>query len=198
VQGCLEWQRIGLQPPEEVRRATGKYRAEMDVLAAFIDEECIVADHASATAKALYGAYKAWCEDNGERPESQRRFGGRLKERGFENGKITAGPYKGYVEWYGIGLAGGPEGPPEGERREKGPPAKSPANHAEISTGVENGGQSGPEIGINAYKSEPRVVIAKKGPLHPLHPPEGEKCIHEYPGGRGCGVCDPERRGGAA
>jgi hypothetical protein len=38
----------------------------MDVLAAFIDEECIAADHASATAKALYGAHKARCEDTGD------------------------------------------------------------------------------------------------------------------------------------
>jgi putative DNA primase/helicase len=198
VQGCIEWQRIGLQPPDEVRRATGRYRAEMDVLAAFIDEECIVVDQASATAKALYGAYKAWCEENGERPESQRRFGGRLKERGFENGKITAGPYKGYVEWYGIGLAGGPEAPPDGEGREKGPPEKSAANRAEISAPVENGGQSGPEMDIIGYKSELRGVIEKKGPLHPLHPPEDEKCIHGYPGGRNCYLCDPERRGGVA
>jgi putative DNA primase/helicase len=198
VQGCLEWQCIGLQPPEEVRRATGRYRAEMDVLGAFIDEECIVAEHASARATALYSAYKAWCEENGERHETQRRFGGRLKERGFENGKITAGPHKGYIEWYGIGLIGGPEGPPGGERSEKGPPEKSPANHTEISELVENGGQSGPEISINDYESEPRGVIDKKGPLHPLHPPGGEKCLHDFPGGRGCGVCDPTRRGGAA
>lgn len=38
----------------------------MDVLAAFIDEECIAADHANATAKALYGAHKARCEDTGD------------------------------------------------------------------------------------------------------------------------------------
>jgi putative DNA primase/helicase len=198
VRGCLEWQRIGLQPPEEVRRATGRYRAEMDVLGAFIGEECIVAEHASARATALYSAYKAWCEENGERHETQRRFGGRLKERGFENGKITAGPHKGYVEWYGIGLIGGPEGPPSGEKREKGPPEKSPANHGEISTLVEDGGQSGPEITINANNFEPRGVIDKKGPLHPLHPPDDEKCMHGYPGGRECYLCDPAPRGGAA
>src|SRR5919107_5291637 len=32
VEGCLEWQREGLQAPEEVRRATGQYRSEMDVI----------------------------------------------------------------------------------------------------------------------------------------------------------------------
>jgi putative DNA primase/helicase len=195
VRGCLEWQRVGLQPPEEVRRATGSYRAEMDVLAAFIDEECIVADHASAAAKALYGAYKAWCEDNGERPESQRRFGSRLKERGFESGRMTTGARKGAVEWYGIGLTGGPEGSPPGERFTERKTSKSPTNEH---TANGSGEQSDPEININAYKSEPRGVIEKKGSLHSLHSPEDEKCIHDFPGGRGCGVCDPGRRGGAA
>jgi putative DNA primase/helicase len=205
MQGCLDWQRNGLRPPEEVRRATGRYRAEMDVLAAFIDGECIVAEHATATAKALYSAYKAWCEEFGERPETQRRFGGRLKERGFENGKITAGPHKGYVEWYGIGLVRGPEGSPRGggtgERSTAQKSSKSAVN--EYRSGVD-GGQSGPEIGINAKKNEPREVMPEKGPLHPLHPPESEnsllveKCIHEYPGGRGCYLCGPTLQGGVA
>jgi putative DNA primase/helicase len=175
VQGCLEWQRIGLQPPDEVRRATGRYRAEMDVLAAFIDEECVVADHASATAKALYSAYKTWCEDNGERPESQRRFGSRLKERGFQSGRMTTGARKGAVEWYGIGLCGGPEGSPEGEAirvrfTERNPSKKPTKDH----TTTGGGEQSEPEIDINAYKSEPRGVIGQKGSLHSLHSPEDE------------------------
>jgi putative DNA primase/helicase len=195
VQGCLEWQRIGLQPPEEVRRATGRYRAEMDVLAAFIDEECNVVDHARATAKALYGAYKAWCEDNGERPESQRRFGSRLKERGFESGRMTTGARKGAVEWYGIGLSGGPEGSPPEDRFTERKTSKSPTNEH---TANGSGEQSDPEININAYKSKPREVIEEKGSLHSLHSPGDEKCIHDFPGGRGCGVCDPGRRGGAA
>ena len=202
VQGCLEWQREGLRPPDEVRRATGRYRAEMDVLAAFIDEECVVSDHATATAKALYSAYKAWCDENGEKPETQRRFGGRLKERGFENGKITSGPHKGHIQWYGIGLIGGPEGPPEGRRTEKGPPDESAANERQMDTAVEDGGQSGPEINMNTRKNTSRGEIPKKGPLHPLHPPETdlERCKHDFPGGRGCYICDPQHpyRTGAA
>lgn len=199
VQGCLEWQRQGLRPPDEVRRATGRYRAEMDVLAAFIDEECIVAEHASASAKALYSAYKAWCEENGERPETQRRFGGRLKERGFESGRMTTGPRKGASEWYGIGLAGGPEGSPGGERtRERftaGNTSKSATND-----GPSNGAseQSDPEITITASKYEPRGAMPEKGSLHSLGSPDGENCKHEYPGGRGCYLCDPERQGGVA
>jgi putative DNA primase/helicase len=179
VQGCLEWRREGLRPPDEVRRATGRYRAEMDVLAAFIDEECVVSERASATAKALYSAYREWSEANGEKPESQRRFGGRLKERGFESGKITAGPHKGNVEWYGIGLLDGSEGPPDGggrgERSTVHPPRKDlqSMDKGQESQGI--GGQSGPENGIDAMKYGPRDVMPEKGPLHLLHPLEEEK-----------------------
>lgn len=223
VQGCLEWRREGLRPPEEVRRATGRYRAEMDVLAAFIDEECVVSEHASATVKALYAAYKNWCEENGERPESQRRFGGRLKERGFVSGRRTTEPRKGAYEWYGIGLIGGPEGSPDertnrhkqdfsvatgenptsegspdsegtAERFTARKPSKSPTKD-DAANGV--GEPSELENTTSAYKYEPREVIEEKGSLHSLHSPEDEKCIHDYLGGRGCYFCDPTR-GGAA
>ncbi len=98
VQGSLEWQREGLGESEEVRAATAEYRAEQDVLAAFIEERCVIAPNASAPATPLYHVYKAWCEETGERVETQKRFGMRLTERGFEREK--AGVYY----WLGIGL----------------------------------------------------------------------------------------------
>jgi putative DNA primase/helicase len=210
VRGCLEWQREGLLAPDEVRKATREYRAEMDIIAAFIDEECIVAEHASATAKALYSAYSEWCKENGEKPESQRRFGGRLRERGYESGRITTGARKGAVEWYGIGLASGPEGSPGGEgtcERFTGKnPSKSPTNtHADS----EGGEQSEPEISINGLENTPRGNNSEKGSLHSLGSPSADasayeklveermaglesRCIHDYTdGGKGCYVCDP-------
>ena len=194
VRGCLEWQREGLRPPDEVRRATGRYRAEMDVLAAFIDEECVVAEHATATAKALYSAYRGWCEENGEKPETQRRFGGRLKERGFESGRITTGARKGAVEWYGIGLAGGPEGSPSGEGAEKGSLAKNPANGQQIEETRVGGEQSEPENDMNTRKNTSREEMPKKGSLYSLGSPETvpEECVHGFDDGKDCYLCDPD------
>jgi len=86
VRGCLEWRREGLRPPDEVRRATVEYRAEMDLLAGFIADCCKTgADH-RAYASDLYKAYKLWCDDTGERHETQTKFGRRLTEKGYENG----------------------------------------------------------------------------------------------------------------
>jgi putative DNA primase/helicase len=82
VEGCLEWRREGLQAPEEVRQATGAYRAEMDVLGAFLHECCELGAGHNEAAKDLYAAYSRWCEEGGERPETKRKFGSRLTERG--------------------------------------------------------------------------------------------------------------------
>jgi putative DNA primase/helicase len=89
VKGCLEWRREGLGEPDEVTEATTAYKAEQDVLAAFIEECCVVKPNAWVTFKELYAAYAAWAEESGERAESKRRFGARLAERGFEPNKGT-------------------------------------------------------------------------------------------------------------
>jgi len=45
-------------------------------------EECTVTeDNTETQAKPMYEAYKAWCEENGERYEKQTMFGRRIKER---------------------------------------------------------------------------------------------------------------------
>jgi hypothetical protein len=86
VTGCVEWLRDGLGEPEAVTKATGDYRAEMDTLAAFVEDECIVRPDAWCKFADLYAAYIEWCEDSGEQPEKKRRFADRLTERGFEKG----------------------------------------------------------------------------------------------------------------
>jgi putative DNA primase/helicase len=104
VRGCLEWQKEGLGVPEEVRNATGAYQSEMDVLAGFIADACVLTASAQASATSLYQSYKRWCDDNGEKWSNQRVFGSSLAERGFE--KRRSGATGAYV-WYGIGRAEG-------------------------------------------------------------------------------------------
>lgn len=101
VQGCLDWQRDGLGTPAEVKAATEAYRAEMDVIAEFLAESCVMTPNAATTKAALYEAYSAWCESSGERALTMRKFGGRLRERGVEEG--TTGRMKDRV-WLGLGL----------------------------------------------------------------------------------------------
>lgn len=91
VRGCLEWQRDGLGVPAEVRSATDGYREEMDVLGGFIADRCVIDPSSRESAKALYEAYRSWCAENGEDPRSQKWFGGKLRERGFDDAKTSTG-----------------------------------------------------------------------------------------------------------
>jgi putative DNA primase/helicase len=102
MRGCFEWQRKGLQAPEEVRRATVEYRAEMDVVGAFLAECCAVGSDQDVSAADLYKAYGEWCKDTGEAQMKQRRFGGQLTERGvFEHYR---GGKSGGHRWRGLDL----------------------------------------------------------------------------------------------
>jgi putative DNA primase/helicase len=98
IEGCLAWQEEGLIAPEPVRAATEDYRAEMDVLASFLEDRCLVAANASVSAKDLYASYRAWCEETGEYCHTQTRFGRMLVERGFSKDKL------GTVRYVGLGL----------------------------------------------------------------------------------------------
>ena len=100
IKGCLDWQRHGLQPPAKVQAATQAYRKEMDVIAAFFADCCVLHREARVSASALYQAYQRWCEQSGEYAEKQRNFGIRLTEHGVER-YLGA---KGYSWWRGIGL----------------------------------------------------------------------------------------------
>jgi putative DNA primase/helicase len=128
VRGCREWQRDGLGEPEEVRSATTSYRADMDVLAGFIEDRCVVDPDAWTKFADLYASYQDWCDESGEKAETKRRFGTRLKERGFEPDRGTGNvPIR-----RGIGLRDdqrpGPEGGPEVTREAESYPTVTASN----------------------------------------------------------------------
>ena len=100
LHGCLEWQRRGLGVSSAVRDATLTYRVDSDVIGAFLDDKCDVEPQASATAAELYGAYKTWCAENGERETTQKIFGGRLTDRGYHSYRLVSGR----TGWRGIGI----------------------------------------------------------------------------------------------
>lgn len=84
IDGCTEWQRIGLAPPEAVRKATHAYLEAEDALTAWIDECCTRDPSAWTTSTALFASWKPWAERAGEHPGSLKRFVANLEARGFE------------------------------------------------------------------------------------------------------------------
>ena len=83
IDGCLGWQRDGLNPPNIVREATEAYLAAEDALTLWLDE-CCVRDRAYAQrTAALFASWKAWGEAAGEFVGSQKRFSQAIEDRGF-------------------------------------------------------------------------------------------------------------------
>ena len=80
VEGCLLWQRDGLEPPSIVTQAVSEYKTEMDVIAAFLDE-CTERGPGETRAHILYQAYKEWAKDNGQYIMSNTKFGLELNKR---------------------------------------------------------------------------------------------------------------------
>ena len=163
VQGCLSWRREGLRAPDEVRRATNEYRTEMDLLAGFLEDCCVVHRNAEVGATELYNAYKGWAEAGGERIETQRKFGTRLAERGFAKEKIG-----GLVRWFGAGLRS--NGPDPGPSQPNGPADKTVGFAGETAYETGPTGPSGLKNAMNAKKNMPRGVIGKNGPNGPNGP----------------------------
>jgi putative DNA primase/helicase len=103
VEGCLEWQQHGLNPPEKVLVATEEYREEMDVLSDFMEELCIIGESHRIAQKELYLAYVDWCEELKQKPQNYRLFNRQLKERDYKT--ITTSVNGSALRvWQGISL----------------------------------------------------------------------------------------------
>lgn len=90
LEGCQAWQQEELEPPEAVRRATGDYRAEMDVIAKFIGECCVTGAEKRVSKGELYTEYVGWCAQMGEAPVGQKAFTTALQEQGFSDGRSNS------------------------------------------------------------------------------------------------------------
>jgi putative DNA primase/helicase len=101
VEGCLAWQKEGLEKPEEVERATRDYRADSDILGGFISDCCIINPPAKCRSTELYNRYQKWCGDNGEEYIKFRTFGAVLEERGLKRTRLGHKQDRGFQ---GIGL----------------------------------------------------------------------------------------------
>lgn len=84
VDGCREWQRVGLRLPTAISAATNEYFEAEDALGRWLDEACERALNLTETIAILFAAWKAWAEANGEFVGSTKRFSENLSSRGFE------------------------------------------------------------------------------------------------------------------
>jgi putative DNA primase/helicase len=102
VQGCLEYQKSGLNPPEIVLNATKSYQKDEDILNQFYEDICFLGPDAWATSAAILSAYEQWAPANGFKPMSAANLGRKLGKK-FKNStrRIDGKTQK---IWQGIGL----------------------------------------------------------------------------------------------
>ena len=74
IQGCLEWQREGLNPPQIVQDQVAEYKSSMDSISQFIKDECELGADCSHTASQFFSEYRSWCLAVGKKPKNQTAF----------------------------------------------------------------------------------------------------------------------------
>jgi len=82
IQGALEWQKQGLEPPEAVTSATAAYLEAEDAVPTWIDD-CCEHDLNAWEKTALFASWNAWADKAGEYVGSRRRFAERLEALGI-------------------------------------------------------------------------------------------------------------------
>ena len=165
VEGCLEWQEHGWEEPKPVTDATKQYREEMDTLASFLDEICVIGPSYRVLAEGLYQRYAMWCDKSGERKDPKKAFVARLQERGFERRRETAGVNKGRYIWLRIGFRSSDEPPEDGD---VGSPSEPDDHHSSPGESREDMADSS-DVGGDGEPSE------AKNQNPPKNPPRVEK-----------------------
>jgi putative DNA primase/helicase len=92
IEGCLEWQRIGLEPPPIVRDATDAYFADQDTLQQWLDD-CTDdgGDFAFSRTTELFASWKNWCESRNSKPGSAQALSEALVDRSFVKKRNNVG-----------------------------------------------------------------------------------------------------------
>jgi putative DNA primase/helicase len=105
VQGCLDWQRNGMRPPDKVLAATDDYRNEADPLGDYINDNLTIAAAVRVGRADVWNDYQSWAVKIGEKDHLDRS---QLYERirrleGVEDGvwKSAGTHTRGFV---GVGL----------------------------------------------------------------------------------------------
>lgn len=103
IEGCLLWQKHGLGTCKSVTDGTEELRKQMDPLAAFLEEKCVLGDKYKTAATALRAAYTDWAKLAKCRAISNREWGERLRAEGCESKRDSVGAGQATF-WHGIAL----------------------------------------------------------------------------------------------
>jgi putative DNA primase/helicase len=87
VDGCVEWQRIGLAPPAIVRDATDEYFSGEDLLGQWLEDACYTEIGNTwkwEPTSALFAAWSTYATNGGHRPGTTKAFSEQMQARGYQ------------------------------------------------------------------------------------------------------------------
>jgi putative DNA primase/helicase len=92
LDGCLEWQRIGLAPPKIVTEATDAYFNDQDTIKEWL-EDCTQdgGPYAFTATGQLFASWKTWCDQRNLKTGAVNLLSDALTDRGFTRKKGTGG-----------------------------------------------------------------------------------------------------------
>jgi P4 family phage/plasmid primase-like protien len=86
IQGAIEWNAGGLNPPEDVVSATDEYRSDQDTIGHFVKDQCEIGPDFTAPLQGtagfdscLYPRYVGWAKENGMMAMGARKFESEIK-----------------------------------------------------------------------------------------------------------------------
>ena len=88
IEGCVRWQREGLNPPATVTANTAEYFEAEDTVATWLTECCRVRPSLQAKTGDLFRSWTEWAKSAGEHSGSAKTFSERLLGKGFERTKL--------------------------------------------------------------------------------------------------------------
>jgi putative DNA primase/helicase len=114
IEGCLEWQRVGLNAPKAVVDATDQYFMDQNIVRHWIDACCEEDPKLIDTSANLFASWSEFADASGERPRttkwltqtlirqgftSVKEVPGHRGKRGFEGIRAKPGLFSQYPRW---------------------------------------------------------------------------------------------------
>lgn len=95
IEGCLEYQQRGLDPPASIIAATDRYREDEDLIGLWVAECCVQGPDYRLGASDAYDSFTKWYHENvGSKEPSQKTFGAWMVKR-FERSRSKPRQYYG-------------------------------------------------------------------------------------------------------
>jgi putative DNA primase/helicase len=83
IEGCLQWRKMGLKPPQAVQQATDQYFEAEDCFALWLEECCEKMPDGWESSAALFESWKNWAMTKNEAVGTNKRLAQSLEAKGF-------------------------------------------------------------------------------------------------------------------